>query len=125
MRGLWPRALQLVLGCWLLLSPLFFRHTGGSALGLVDRGAGMLIVAVVAISLLPSLDRLHLATLPVALVLIAWSWSSFPRPGPAGAQNQILVGLLLGMLSVLPADATSPPESWQRYVAGGEADDDV
>jgi len=123
MKGLWPRALELILGCWLLLSPMIFGHTGGSALGMVDRGAGMLVVAIVTISLLPSLDRLHLATLPLAVALIAWSWSWFPRPGPAGAQNQILVGLLLGLLSVVPADATSPPESWRRYVGDGGADD--
>lgn len=123
MKGMWPRALELVLGCWLLLSPLVFGHTGGSALGLVDRGAGMLVVAIVAISLLPSFDRLHLATLPLAVALIAWSWSAFPRPGPFGAQNQILVGLLLGLLSVVPSDASSPPESWRRYVAEGDSEE--
>ena len=123
MRALWSRALELVLGCWLLLSPMVLGHTGASALGLVDRGAGMLVVAIVAISLLPSLGRLHLATLPVALLLIAWSWSAFPRPGPAGAQNQILVGLVLGLLSMVPSYDTSPPEGWTRWFADGGVDD--
>jgi hypothetical protein len=44
------------------------------------------------------------------------------RPGPLAVDDEE-VGLLPGLPYVVPADAMSPPESWRRYVADGEADD--
>jgi len=61
----------------------------------------------------------HILGIPDA-VMGLWA---FPRPGPAGAQNQILVGLVLGLLSVVPSDANSPPEGWTRWFADGGIDD--
>lgn len=117
MKGLWPRAAELLLGIWLLVAPLVFPDAGVAS-WLVSPGAGLLVIATVVVSLLPSLGRVHLATLPVALGLIAWSWAAFDRPGPPGAQNLIVVGLLLGLLAVVPSDALSPPAAWRPWVEG-------
>lgn len=129
MIGLWPRVLELLLGLWLLLSPGVLGHGGESALGLADRLAGTLIVVVAALSMIPRLSRIHFATLAIGLALGAWAWASFERPGPAGAQSQILVGLSLALLALVPTGSTRPPEEWRPFVdeepRGGEGPADA
>lgn len=114
---MWPRVAEVSLAFWLMASGSVFGHSGRPELAIVDLSVGAAVIIIVAMSLLPGLRHLHLATLLVALFLIAWAWATFqPRPGPAGAQNQILVGLLLGLLAVVPSRIDRPPESWQPYV---------
>jgi hypothetical protein len=108
---------EVALALWLISSGGVLGHSERPELAIVDLSAGAAVIIIVALSLLPRLQHLHVATLLVALFLIAWAWVTFqPRPGPAGAQNQILVGLLLGLLAVVPGLIDRPPESWRRYV---------
>jgi hypothetical protein len=68
------------------------------------------------VSLVPKLRVVRVATLPIALVLGAWAWTAFPRRGPAGAQNQLLVALVLPLLAFVPRAPDHPPLSWRPYV---------
>jgi hypothetical protein len=59
---------------------------------------------------------LHFLVVAVALVVIAWGWGRFPRPGPAIAQSAILSGLVLGLLGIIPNRAADPPPRWRPHV---------
>ena len=78
------------------------------------------MVIAVSISMIPPASRLRLAVLPMGIALAAWSWFIFPRPGPPGAQNQILVGLTLALLTLVPTEPRCPPERWRGYLSRRE-----
>jgi len=59
--------------------------------------------------------RIHFLVRAVALVLIAWGWARFPRPGPAISQVSILAGLVLGLLGIIPNHAGDPPPAWRPH----------
>ena len=115
----WPRLLELALGVWLLLSASTLGHAGQTELEAADRIAGGATLVVVLLSLIRRLRLVRVGTLVVAVGLVAWAWLSFPRPGPAGAQNQLLVGLVLGLLAFVPTEWNRPPPSWRPYAERG------
>jgi hypothetical protein len=57
---------------------------------------------------------LHFFTALLALWLIGVGYLAASRPGPPGAQNEIITGLLLLMFAVIPNEADLPPEPWRR-----------
>jgi hypothetical protein len=112
---MWARVIELMLGIWLVLSPLIFRET--VAVGefrTTDVSTGSAVILLSLLSFWRALRWSHLATGAVALWLIFWAWSAAARPGPPAAQNEIVVGLLLLMLAIVPNQASLPPESWRR-----------
>lgn len=108
----------MALALWLVVSSRVLPEPLTGSAWLVNGLAAAAVVAFSAMTFQPTLRHAHAGTLLVAVLLIAWAWSSFPRPGPAVAQNQILVGLLLGLLAVVPTEAGRPPVAWRQYVAG-------
>lgn len=116
MRFGWPRLVELALALWLFLSASTLGHEGRAELESVDRVAGVATIVLVLLSLVPRLRLVRIGTVVVASALLAWAWLSFPRPGPAGAQNQLVVGLLLALLVFMPTEWRRPPPSWRPYV---------
>lgn len=111
---MWPRVVELMLACWLLMTPLVFRGTpalGEYAPSTVVSGA---IIAVTALlSLAPSLRSARFATLAVAVWLAAHGYFFALRPGPPAAQNELVVGLILMLFGVLPNHINQPPLPWR------------
>jgi hypothetical protein len=114
--GAWPRVLELGLGAWLLVAARALGHAGRPELVMADRIAGAATLIIVLVSLVPKLRVVRVATLPIALALGAWAWTALPRPRPAGAQNQLLVALVLALLAFVPTAPDQPPSSWRPYV---------
>jgi hypothetical protein len=112
---MWARVVEFMLGCWLGISPFVFRHPSDNAtLWATDWIAACLVVLFALLSYWPPLSKIHLATAVVSFVLIAIGrFSSWEHP-PAGAQNEIVVGLLLLMFALVPSHATVPPAAWQE-----------
>lgn len=114
---MWPRVVESALGVWLVLSSYLLvpaRMLEATAVLIV---AGLLVLAVELVARWR--PRLHLLVLSIAVGLIGWGWLSFPRPGPAAAQNAILTGLTLGLLAIVPSRATEPPPAWTPHVHDG------
>jgi peptidoglycan/LPS O-acetylase OafA/YrhL len=111
---MWPRNVEAMLALWLALSPFIFqipaRHTGAWA---VDLGAALLIMMFSLASYWRPLRRAHLGTLAVGLGLAIYGFVQ-SRPPPSWHQNHILVGLLLVMFAIIPAQANAPPRPWRR-----------
>jgi hypothetical protein len=112
---MWARVIELMLGIWLLISPFIFRET--AAVGnfwSTDVSTGSAVILLSLLSFWRPLSRSHLATGVLAMWLIVWAWFAAARPGPPAAQNEIVIGLLLVMLAIVPNEASLPPESWRR-----------
>jgi uncharacterized membrane protein YbaN (DUF454 family) len=104
-----------MLGCWLALSPFIFRHTADQETFWINDLLSALIVMVLALlSFWYPLRHAHLAICLVALWLIGFGYFASPHPSPPALQNDILLGLLLLMLGIIPNEASLPPRPWRE-----------
>jgi len=111
---MWARTIEVAAGCWLLMSPFIFVHPSGNfRLWATDLVVGSLTIMLALISYWKPLRGAHWLTFAIAQGMVAAGFSS-GTPAPAAIQNEILVGLLLAMLAIVPSLSESPPESWRR-----------
>jgi len=111
---MWARTVEFMLGCWLIISPFIFRHSAEqSSLWFNDMSCGSAVVVISLLSFAPRLRYAHLATAAVSLWLILFGYFYQAYPAPPPLQNDILIGLLLMMLAIIPNEATLPPPSWR------------
>jgi hypothetical protein len=112
---MWARVVELMLGAWLVISPLIFRGTPGlEAYILNDILSGSLAILFALLCFWHRTRRAHLATLALGAYLAMYGYFSADRPGPPAAQNDIVIGLLLMVFAVVPTEAARPPEPWRR-----------
>jgi len=110
---MWARVVEVMFGCWLLLSPFIFGHSGDDVLQWVtDLGIGTLVITLALLSYWRPLRMIHLAILIPGLWMIAYGYIE-PYPLPPAVQNNFLVGLLLLMFAIIPNEATLPPPAWR------------
>ena len=111
-----PRAVEVMLGLWLVLSPFVFGHLEQHPqLAVSDFAAGAATVVLACLSAFHRLRRAHLGNLLVAAWLCGYGYFAFAHPAPPGAQNELLVGLTLLLFAIAPTGANDPPEAWSRY----------
>ena len=116
---MWPRVAEVMLGCWLVLSPFIFRHAAEQwGLWLNDMSCGAAAVTLALLACWPPCRYAHLAIIGVGFWLVGFGYLGSPYPTPPALQNDILVGLLLMMFAILPTEASLPPPSWRDYWAG-------
>lgn len=112
---MWARVVEVMLGCWLALSPATFERAAASGeLWLTDICAGGLVICFALASFWQPTRRAHLAILVVATALVAKGFM-VPFPPSAAEQNHILVGLLLMMFAIIPGRASQPPQGWKEF----------
>lgn len=110
---MWPRDIEAMLGCWLLLSPFIFAHPAEQpAWWINDMASGSAIVTCALAAYWRPLKRIHLVSVAVALWLIGYGYFS-PTPAAPAMQNDIVLGLLVGTLAIIPSEADRPPEPWR------------
>jgi hypothetical protein len=111
----WPRDLELALGLWLWTSPFVFRVPLGETEAFVQAFAcGAAAIAFALASYHPRLRRAHLASLALGIWLaVHGRFGGAGEPAPH-EQNEILVGLLIAMLAIVPSRASEPPAPWLR-----------
>lgn len=116
---MWARFVEIALGLWLLVATGVLPDPGGGV-ATVNGVAGVAVLVLASLSFTDRLHWAHLGHLLVAVFLVGWGWSQFPRPGPWAAQNQILTGLMLALVAVIPSESGRPPHAWREYVAEKE-----
>lgn len=115
---IWPRLLEIVIGCWLLMSPFIFGHyPDRKELWLSDMVCGALVIVISATSIARRFRRLYLLNLGVALWIIVYGYLHGLPPGHAApaVQNELITGIILGMVAIIPSDTSRPPEEWQKF----------
>lgn len=120
---MWSRVVEVMLGCWLLVSPFVFRMSEDDVLlwGVYLTAALFVICAGLA-SYVRTLQYAHLMTLLSACLMILFSViengmstaTSVDQPIAPSLQNLVVVGLLLLMLGLIPNSASRPPASWEN-----------
>lgn len=112
---MWARTAELMIGCWLLMSPFIFQHSPDDTyLWWGDLAAGSLLILFASLSFWHPTRRVHGLTPLVGLVLIGTGFAAQPHPIPPGLQNYIVVGLLVIMTGIIPSNALMPPEAWEE-----------
>jgi hypothetical protein len=118
---MWPRVGEVALGCWLLLTPFVFRGTAAIENHALNAATTGFIVILA--SLLSFWDRTrfaHIVTLFGSLWLAAHGYFWADRPGPPGAQNELIVGLLLLLFAILPNEINDVPRPWRGQASDAE-----
>lgn len=114
---MWPRTVELMLGVWLCVSPFVFRGTERVEQFLVvDLTAGSIVIVLSILSFWSRAGWAHFVTAGVAFALAASAYLGWERPGPPAAENEIIVGLTLLLLGILPNHCTQPPAAWRNDV---------
>lgn len=117
---MWPRVVEAMLGCWLLITPFVFRGTVSLDDYVVNAAVcGSLVLASSLSSIWPPAAMARLGTLAVALWLMPHGYFAAERPGPPAAQNEIVVGLTLILFAVLPNQINERPAPWRDSHPGG------
>lgn len=119
---MWARVVEIMLGFWLMASPFIFRFSatdGGSSVN--ELSSGLLVAICGLLSFWHRTHWAHLLILAIALWLIVSGFLA-GHPAPPAAQNEIIVGILLGMLAIIPNRANELPTSWEKFYADRNAE---
>jgi hypothetical protein len=113
---MWARIVEVMLGCWLALSPFIFNHpTEKSAWWINDLTSGIALVTLALFSFWRPMRHAHLAIVLLGLWLISFAYLAAPYPTPPALQNDLMLGLLLLMFAIIPNEASLPPEKWRDF----------
>lgn len=112
---MWARAVEIVLACWLAVSPFIFNHPADAAfLWYSDYACALAIILISSLGLSPRIEKVHLLNLVVSAYLIGVGFTVAAPPPPA-YQNYVVVGVVLLVFAVIPTPTTLPPWSWQKF----------
>ena len=113
---MWARPIEMILGFWLLASPLVFGTNviGGPGAAAFDHATGLLVVVLALLSLSKRTGWAHFLTLAVAAFLVLPSYLT-AYPAPAYIQNRIAVGLVLTIFAIIPNNVEQTTEAMQKY----------
>jgi hypothetical protein len=113
---MWARIVEVMLGCWLAVSPFIFNHpTEKSAWWINDLSSGFALVTLALFSFWRPMRHAHLAIVLLGLWLIGFAYLAAPYPTPPALQNDLMLGLLLLMFAIVPNEASLPPEKWRDF----------
>ncbi len=113
---MWARVTEVMLGCWLAMSPFIFRHGPGDRVFWVnDLLSATAIIVFAVVSFWSPLRLAHVANFAVGLWSIVFGLWASPYPAPPALQNDIVIGILLMMFAILPNHASLPPRPWRDF----------
>jgi hypothetical protein len=111
---MWARWIELGLGIWLLLCPWILpSHAGGERFAIL----GLLTIVASIVSVFRPGGWIHWIVPAAGVALITISVLTAPHPLPPLLQNNVIVGLTLLMLGVVPDRAFEPPRRWRELEA--------
>jgi len=114
---MWPRIVEVMLGLWLVLSPLIFRLGPGDGALIANHivyGAITVVASLIALRV----PFLRVVTVAIGLWLIGYGYGAGGYPAAPGYQNLMIVGALICALGLIPTDCLKPTRSWREYYAG-------
>lgn len=113
---MWARVVEIMLGCWLVISPFIFRHPADqNALWTNDLASGFAIIVIAFISFWNPLRHAHWLIAGFAIWLIGFGRFAGGDPNLPALQNDMVVGILLLMFAIIPNETNRPPQAWRDY----------
>lgn len=119
---MWARTVEVMFGCWLLMSPFIFGHLPEPAAWWInDFACGTLMIAFGALSFWHPARHAHLLQIALGLWMLGFAYyqrfAVYPDAhyAPAALQNLASVAFLLLMFAIIPNEASRPPSSWERF----------
>jgi len=112
---MWSRVVEIMLGCWLLMSPFLFRYSADeTALWANDLASGSAVILFGLFSYWHPTRHAHLLSLAVGGWLLAFAYLKGFGTAPAAPQHHLILGLLLLMFAIIPNDADRPARGWEE-----------
>lgn len=114
---MWVRTIEIMLGCWLALSPFILRYPSDKTfLWASDFMCAGLILVFSLLSFYRPLNKMHLFNLGVAFWLWGLGYATFPEFPHPPQENSVVIGLLVFMLSLIPTHSHEPPRLWIEFL---------
>lgn len=117
---MWARVAETMLALWLVISPFIFRSSQSTADWVIAFAVGPLVGALALLSFWYRAHRAHAGVFAIGVALAGWAYFTGGHPSPPPAQNQLIVGLLLAMLAIIPSHNQQPPAAWRAFYERGE-----
>lgn len=112
---MWARDVEIMIGCWLAMSPFIFGHLEArSGWWVCDFAAALAVIVLAGSSYWRPWRHAHLGQVLIACWVIGFAYSQswgLAAGAPAAMQNLMGVGLLLMMFGLVPNDAPDPPSA--------------
>jgi hypothetical protein len=113
---MWARIAEILLACWLAISPFILHDTSEGAISWAHPIICAFLIALFALlSFWNPLKKIHLLSLGIAFWLWGLGYSTFPLIASPSLENSVAVGFLLFMLAIVPSQAFLPTFSWQEF----------
>lgn len=113
---MWPRVVELMLGAWLAISPLFVADDVGGFGAVNAYVCAALVATASCLAYWEPTRHARALTLTVGLWLTGRAYLVADFPAEPMVQNEFLVGLLLLMFAIVPNNISQPPRSWEPYI---------
>lgn len=117
---MWSRDVEIMIGCWLAMSPFIFGHSDAALNWWInDLACALVVVCLAGFSYWKPLRYAHLGQLLVGSWLIAFAYfQGFGHDAEALAavQNAVVTGLCLLMFGLIPSNASHPPDVRQQAI---------
>ena len=112
---MWSRVVEVMLGCWLLMSPFLLEHeTSEIAYWITDFTCGGAVILFGLLSYWRPTRHAHLLSLIAGGWLIGFAYFKGFGSAPPAAQNHLILGLLLIMFAVIPNHAGRAASEWDE-----------
>jgi len=112
---MWPRTIEFMLGMWLATSPFIFQHDADDKrFWCNDLIVAFFVITLSLLSFWRPTRHAHRLTILIGIWLAGFGYLSAGPSAEPAAQNELVIGLLLLMLAIIPNEASLPPEGWRE-----------
>ena len=115
---MWARYIEVFLGLGVIACAWVLPHPEAPWRVWNDVVCGVLVILLAILSFFGPTRWAHIGIGAVGLWLGGTAYFSVERPGPAAAQCEIVLALLLLLMFLIPNEATEPPVPWRRPQPG-------
>ncbi len=113
---MWARTVEVMLACWLAISPLVFHRGPAETLAWgMEPVAGVAVMVLALAAFYRPLRGAHLGILLVSAWLVVEGYRITGAHADPREQNCLMVGLLLAMFAICPTQGDEPPPGWQAF----------